>query len=323
MTYRILSFCGGGIRGLLSAIMLRRLQASTGVKLADQADLIVGTSTGAWITALLTAGLTPEEIVLFYSQGMAKALAGGQSSPDKPRYGDNPIDNLVQDFIDIFSKPISELDRKIMVAAFEIGAAGIPWTPQLIHNFPDSQTSSLRLLDAVHCSGAMPGMLAPADLTLGGQPKRFVDGAFMHHDPTIAAIALAVANGAALEDISVLDFGTGFMANYITVDVSNWGSDQWMNGDGQTDGALPPLLVNVTNPGPPIFNMLLNGTSTNLMPDLAGMMLGGRFAYLNPDFGETYVAEDDVSSAALKFLSDMANGFPLSAAEAVVNSYWS
>ncbi|HJV43124.1 patatin-like phospholipase family protein [Caulobacter sp.] len=325
MTYRILSFCGGGIRGLLSAIMLQRLQASTGVKLADQADLIVGTSTGSWITALLTAGYGPADIVSFYNPLMAAAMSVKQTSPTKPEYGGGLIDKVLQTLpiFGIFGKPLNELGRTIMVASFEIGAEGIPWTPQLIHNFPNSPTSNMSLLDAVHCSGAMPGMLAPAAITLNGQPKRFVDGAFMHHDPTIAAIALAVANGAALEDISVLDFGTGFMANYITADVSTWGSQQWMNGDGQTDGVLPPLLVNVTNPGPPIFNMLLNGTSTNLMPDLAGMMLGGRFAYLNPDFGGAYVAEDDVSTTALKFLSDTANAFSLSAAETVVNSYWS
>lgn len=327
MTYRILSFCGGGIRGLLSAIMLKRLQASTGVNLAAQADLIVGTSTGSWITALLTAGLTPEELVLFYNPGMATVMAlDGQHNPDRPEFGDGLLSKLFSKIPlpipGVLGKPLSELDRKVMVTSFDIGAPGVPWTPQLLHNFPGSETSSISLLDAVNCSGAMPGMLAPANINLNGATRRFVDGAFVHHDPTIPAIALAIAHGAALEEISVLDFGTGFMANNITADVANWGSTQWMNGQGPNDGMLPALLVNMNKGGPPIFNMLLNGTSTNLMPDLARMMLGDRFAYLNPSFDGTYISEDAVSAAALEFLEGSANAFSLSTAEAVVKSYW-
>lgn len=328
MTYRILAFCGGGIRGLLSAIMLQRLQAATGVNLAAQADLIVGTSTGSWITALLTANLTPEEIVLFYDPGMATMMAlDGQKSPDAPAFGSGLLAKLFSkiplQIPGVLGQPLSALDRNIMVASFEIGSEEHPWSTQLIHNFPGSSTASMSLLDAVHCSGAMPGMLAPADVTLGGQPKRFVDGAFMHHDPTVAAIALAVANkGLALSDISVLDFGTGFMANYISADadVANWGSSQWLSP--QNAGRLPALLVNTPNPGQPIFNMMLNGTSTNLIPDLATLMLGERFAYLNPDFGSTYIAEDAVDQASLKFLRETAECYKLDSAEAVVRSYW-
>jgi len=329
MTYRILSFCGGGIRGLLSAIMLQRLQAATGVNLAAQADLIVGTSTGSWITALLTAGLSPEELVLFYDPGMSTIMAlDGQKSPDKPMFGDGLLSKLFSKVPlpvpGVLGKPLSELDRRIMVASFEIGDETRPWSPQLIHNFPGSTTSGMSLLDAVHCSGAMPGMLAPAAITVNGQPMRFTDGAFMHHDPTVAAIALAVANeGVALEDITVLDFGTGFMANYISAnaDVANWGASQWLSPQNNA-GVLPALLVNTPNPGQPIFNMMLNGTSTSLIPELAAMMLGERFAYLNPDFGGTYIAEDAVDQASLTFLKQQAAGFPLDAAQAVVQSYW-
>jgi patatin-like phospholipase/acyl hydrolase len=47
--FRILSFCGGGMRGLMSAAILQRLDAAffakNGVHLTEQADMIAGTST--------------------------------------------------------------------------------------------------------------------------------------------------------------------------------------------------------------------------------------------------------------------------------------
>ena len=51
MTFRILSFCGGGMCGLMSAMILRRLndrfETKYGKSLAYQADMIAGTFTGA------------------------------------------------------------------------------------------------------------------------------------------------------------------------------------------------------------------------------------------------------------------------------------
>lgn len=47
--FRILSIDGGGIRGLIPALLLAELEAQTGRRVADLFDLIVGTSTGGII----------------------------------------------------------------------------------------------------------------------------------------------------------------------------------------------------------------------------------------------------------------------------------
>ena len=101
-------------------------------------------------------------------------------------------------------------------------------------------------------------------------------------------------------------------------------SPQWGNGTGGSDGTLPPLLVNMpaTPAQMPILNLCLNGTSTNLMPDLAGMLLDDRFAYLNPDFGAVYIPEDAVSDEQLAFLKLMADTCDLEPAMAVLGQCW-
>ncbi len=59
--YRILSLDGGGIRGIITAIILQRLNAETGLAgWLDLADLIAGTSTGGLLSLGLAKGLPPE-----------------------------------------------------------------------------------------------------------------------------------------------------------------------------------------------------------------------------------------------------------------------
>jgi hypothetical protein len=73
----------------------------------------------------------------------------------------------------------------------------------------------------------------------------------------------------------------------------------------------------------PILNLTLSGTSTNTMPDLAGMLLGERFAYLNPDFGDTVIGELQADQDSLDFLYEKAMGCDLGPAMTVLGKYWS
>ncbi|WP_420421818.1 patatin-like phospholipase family protein [Simkania sp.] len=53
MGKKILSFDGGGIRGVIPAYFLHKLEEATGVTLATNADLLAGTSTGSIIAKCL------------------------------------------------------------------------------------------------------------------------------------------------------------------------------------------------------------------------------------------------------------------------------
>lgn len=60
--FRILSCDGGGIRGVLTAVLLNRLAGAYPALLQDRADtitLFAGTSTGGILALGLAAGLTP------------------------------------------------------------------------------------------------------------------------------------------------------------------------------------------------------------------------------------------------------------------------
>src|ERR1700733_13528072 len=69
--FRILSFDGGGIRGLLSTLLLRRLMDESSVSdLIDRVDMFAGTSSGGLIALGLAAEIPLDKIRdLFVREG--------------------------------------------------------------------------------------------------------------------------------------------------------------------------------------------------------------------------------------------------------------
>lgn len=238
-------------------------------------------------------------------------LGDPKTDPAKPAFS---VDKVAarQRELHPFNPRLRELHQKVLFTSFHVGGGpGQSWHTVLFNNLPKSTNAETRLVDAVVSSGAMPGQL--------GSWKGHIDGAFVNHDPTLAAIALAVNEGVALQDITAICFGTGFMANWIRSDTHAWGAQQWQNGDDNPADNTPPLLVNGTDS--PILNAMLNGTSTNLTPQLCGMMLGDRYAYLNPVL-DRYIAEDDTNPNDLAYLESQSAKVDISQASSVVDKYW-
>ena len=65
--FQILSLDGGGLRGMFSAALLARLEEDLDLRVVDHFDLIAGTSTGGIIALGLGLGLSPREILQFYT----------------------------------------------------------------------------------------------------------------------------------------------------------------------------------------------------------------------------------------------------------------
>jgi len=72
MARRILALDGGGIKGVFSAAFLATIEESTGARIADYFDLIVGTSTGGIIALGLGLGHSASDILRFYEDHAAE-----------------------------------------------------------------------------------------------------------------------------------------------------------------------------------------------------------------------------------------------------------
>ena len=83
MNKKILSFDGGGIRGVISLTFLKNLEKDTTISISQKADLIAGTSTGSIIAAALGVGMTPDEILDFYTSMNQKIFKAKEALRDK------------------------------------------------------------------------------------------------------------------------------------------------------------------------------------------------------------------------------------------------
>ncbi len=71
---RILAIDGGGIRGIIPAVLLAELERSTGRPVRSSFDFVAGTSTGAVIASAIAAGIPAERIVRLYAERSGEVL---------------------------------------------------------------------------------------------------------------------------------------------------------------------------------------------------------------------------------------------------------
>jgi len=317
--FTILSFVGGGIRGLMSVTILQKLHERF-PHLIEHTDLIAGCSTGSIITSELLAGKTPKELIEFFTspKGEIGFYNDMNHDPRQPAYSIEKV--FASQFLLHREKKVSELERKkVLFVSFNVGGLAVkdgvqtptPWKPLMYTNMLPGLGDVL-IAKAATSSGAMPGQLGSYDGN--------VDGAFFNHDPTVAAISLAVAAGHKLENIVAITIGTGLMHDWIASDTGPWGADQWMNGVADPFNSTPPFLMNQSKPGP-VLDMCLNGTSTELMPTLAAMLLGDRYANINPRL-PFFIPENTTYQQAIDLLQDKGNKADTAHAEALIEAYW-
>ncbi len=264
--YRILSLDGGGIRGVLTAKLLDRLEAACPGFLA-QVDLFAGTSTGGILALGLAAGLTPAEGRRLYeteggfifSNSTARAVLE-LGNLVGPKY-DN--DNLRRALLDQFAdKTLADLPHKVLISSFSVDnhpadpAAWRTWKPKFFHNYPGPESDGAeRMVDVALRTSAAP--------TYFPMYQEFVDGGVAVNNPSMCALAQALnapTGGQKLDDIRLLSVGTGQRSQYLTARNVDWGVAEW---------------------APHLVDLLMEG-SNGLGDYQCRQVLGGNYFRLNP-----------------------------------------
>jgi len=234
--YRILSFDGGGIRGLVTLAMLKKIQDAA-PRLISQADLVAGTSTGGIIALGLAAGKTVDELISLYLDNGDKI------------FDDSWLDNIIDlggisgaDYDQVNLKKILEnsfgslklegLAKKVLIPSFDLDnehedPKKRTWKPIFFHNFPgDDSDGDETLVDVALCTSAAP--------TYFPSHNGYVDGGVVANNPSMAALTQTQDPRAelnprpALGDIRMLSLGTGTILSYIKGKSHDWGYAQWV-----------------------------------------------------------------------------------------------
>lgn len=252
--YRVLTIDGGGLRGVVTSVILDRLSREIPGCLDDVA-LMAGTSTGGLIALALRRGLAPAAIRDLYLQR------------GKDIFSDNFFDNVL-DFgkirgADYSSKPrekvckdllgattvLGDLNGGVMVTAFDLDnespAAGAEaprrWKPKIFHNVPSADNNAHSDMSVLAYKAAMMTSAAP---TYFPSYEGMVDGGVFANNPSMCALAQTQDTRNVLvpnwKDIRLLSLGTGTSAVFISGATHDWGYAQWATriSDLMIDGVM-------------------------------------------------------------------------------------
>lgn len=223
MGVRILSLDGGGIRGILTARLLQRLDEAVPGWL-DHVDLFAGTSTGGILALGLAMGLTPGELVQLY-QIHGKVIFQNTFwwrvktgfGLWGPKYDGENLGRVLK--ATFGERRLKDLPRQVLVSAFELGQQGPPilrWKPKFLYN-RNAQNGEVLVADA-----AWRGAAAPAYFKAY---QGHIDGAVAANNPSLVALAHVMREQE--RDVRLLSVGTGYRKNTHDTDpmfgVIGWG----------------------------------------------------------------------------------------------------
>lgn len=286
-TYKILTFDGGGILGVVGLKLLERLNRKLDGAVLDGVDMFAGTSIGSMTAASLAIGVKPWELLLLYETNAIKALflpypgKPEERGVTKPLYF-NPLswveEHLVK-FLGDARVPLSKLDKRLLMVSLQLENQQTgSWQPVFFNNFPDSPTADAPLLQTVLRSSSAP-VFYP---TFEG----FIDGWTVANNPCTAALSTALdatLGNQQLDDIRIMSFGIGNPTQSISGAELNWGSQQWL---GQTE--QPSLMTS-----PPLLGLLLSQSSTVNTMYCQNILGSDRFLRLNPALDSVVRIDDD------------------------------
>jgi patatin-like phospholipase/acyl hydrolase len=298
--FRILSFDGGGIRGVLTAVLLNRLLAEYPALLQDRANTITmfaGTSTGGILALGLAAGLTPAQLrdlyvtngkLIFDSSWMRDVVELGGLSGSK--YDNVNLKQILQESFGALK--LQDLKSRVLISSFNLDNQALDpskrtWNPKFFHNFPGADSDG----DSLVVDVAMSTSAAPTYFPSYGV---YVDGGVIANNPSLAAVAQALdgrnqpGERTTLDGIKLLSLGTGASLQYIDGQDHDWGDAQWIK---------------------PILNVMMDG-SVGVAHFQCAQLLGNRYCRLEPIFpaGKSFPM-DDVSK--IVDLMDFAQSFDL------------
>ena len=222
---RILSIDGGGIRGLIPAVICQYIEKSSGKRIHDLFHLIAGTSTGGIITMGLTlpgGGKPAADLVDFYRYDGVKIFSqprGALRYLTRPKFDNSQLKRIIESIFK--TAKISEALIDILITTYDIKYR----TPLTISRRAAraNATDDYLMREVALATSAAPTYFSP--LTLGD--RVLVDGGIVANNP--ACLALAEARQLWPNDEFILvSLGTGTLAKAIQHEkAAQWGLIRW------------------------------------------------------------------------------------------------
>ena len=224
----ILALDGGGMRGILTIQLLKKLEEVAEIPCYDLFDMIAGTSTGGIVAGLIVRGLTASEIEKKYDELIREVFHKrpiGNRFFNPPQFGKKRYRELLKDIIsDLTLEQACEIkDLDLMITSRDMAAA----EETFFTSFKQADGSYHGTYKNVLLRAVMEStMSAP---TYFYPLERFVDGGVTtHNNPSLGAFIEAISYSTPrgedgkrkpsqykLPKVTVYSFGTGATQRFI------------------------------------------------------------------------------------------------------------
>ena len=238
----ILTIDGGGIRGLIPALILAEIEEKTGKPISSLFDLIAGTSTGGLLAIALSVSdvygkpkLAAQDIVDLYlnkgdeifKRSILHRLQAADSLFDE-KYQKDGFVAILDDLLG--TTTMKDTLTEIVIPAYETERR-IPWFFKSRHaKNPEKKDYDFPLKDIALATSAAPTYFEPHKVKYQeNNYLSFVDGGLFANNPTMCALIDAkVLFGKSEKDVNIVSLGTGQMSKrYGFDDIKDWGLPRW------------------------------------------------------------------------------------------------
>lgn len=233
---KILSIDGGGIRGLIPALVLAEIEGRTGKPVAQCFDLIAGTSTGG----LLALGFAKDDgqgkpkysasdlAAIYQTRGkeiFSRSLWKGVSSVGgfaDELYSHKGLERLLEEYFDDDILGAGLVDT--LITTYDI----VKRTPLFLKSWRDEHRA-VQMKHAARATSAAPTYFEPALIPVGNETAALIDGGVFINSPAVSAYAEAIRIFPKEKDFFVLSLGTGELNREIKyAEAKDWGKAGWL-----------------------------------------------------------------------------------------------
>jgi patatin-like phospholipase/acyl hydrolase len=210
---RILSLDGGGVRGVMSTVMLKALEERLGEPLHRHFDLIAGTSVGAILAAAVAQGRTADEAQHVFESEIAATFEPKQGSlihrvvrqvRGKPKYCELALTASLRRIFG--ASVLGDAAVPVVVVAYDI----MRKSPVAFRS-DNPKHKYLETWEVVKTSSAAPTIFEEHTIRYAdNSPGYLVDGGLCANNPVLLALSEADAD---LHEIEVVSIGTGAVRN--------------------------------------------------------------------------------------------------------------
>ncbi|HEX2926932.1 MAG TPA: CBASS cGAMP-activated phospholipase [Ruminiclostridium sp.] len=245
-TIKILSIDGGGIRGLIPAMILAKIEEITSKPVSQLFDLIAGTSTGGILALALAMpskdnkekpAYTAHDLIKLYADNGKKIFSSNifhkiisMDGIAEEKYPSSGIESVLKEY---FGKTmLSESLTNLIIPSYELGLR-VPYFFKSIHAKDTSRINhDFYMWQVARSTSAAPTYFEPYKLDIGDKGGAdyyaLIDGGVFANNPAMCAYAEAKVMFGNTPDILMFSLGTGEHTCSIPYDkAKDWGLMDW------------------------------------------------------------------------------------------------